>query len=130
MKKLFLDDLREAPGLDWDVVRSYDKFVEYLTEHGCPDVVSFDHDLSFEHYPLTEDDLTKEINYARYAEKTGYHAAQWMIQAGHTPKLIIVHSYNPVGAQNIARLFEKHCVIDPYPSARGKLIIGGLENRA
>jgi hypothetical protein len=130
MKKLFLDDLREPVGLGWDVVRSYDKFVEYLTEHGCPDIVSFDHDLSFEHYPLTEDDLTKDINYQRYAEKTGYHAAQWMIQAGHAPKLVIVHSFNPVGAQNIARLFEKGCIVDPYPSLRGSYISAKMEANA
>ncbi len=58
--KLFLDDIRipkDAITLipssfnkfywenDWDVVRNYDEFIQYLEVNGAPEFISFDHDL-------------------------------------------------------------------------------------
>jgi hypothetical protein len=50
MTKLFLDDVRMPPDQTWDIVRNYDAFVAYITAHGVPDIIAFDHDLSQEHY--------------------------------------------------------------------------------
>jgi len=113
MKKLFLDDVRKPYDPTWDVVRTYDAFVAYVNEHGCPDVVSFDHDLAFDHYPIGEQiseyrtlDEARKINYDAYEEKTGYHAAKWMIESGHIPAVVIVHSMNIAGTENIVALFK------------------------
>ena len=57
MKRLFLDDLREPVDAytythnkvyleEWDVVKHYTEFTEYIEKNGIPDIVSFDHDLS------------------------------------------------------------------------------------
>ena len=65
--KLFLDDIRipkDAINLvpssfnkfywenDWDIVKNYDEFVQYIEVNGVPKFVSFDHDLSDFHYDL------------------------------------------------------------------------------
>ena len=44
MKKLYLDDLRVTPE-GFDRVYNYADFVEYITQNGLPDFISFDHDL-------------------------------------------------------------------------------------
>lgn len=102
VRKLFLDDTRQPPDMTWDVVRNYQQFVEYITKQGVPDVISFDHDLAFEHYPLTESHPDPEtILYDIYTEKTGYDCAKWLVENGYEVKRWMVHSMNPVGARNI-----------------------------
>ena len=44
MKKLYLDDLRVTPE-GFDRVYNYTDFVEYITQNGLPNFISFDHDL-------------------------------------------------------------------------------------
>jgi hypothetical protein len=122
MSKLFLDDMRPAPS-GWDLVRSYQEFVDYVDKLGVPQVISFDHDLGFEHYPFGEQDPTERIPYEQYTEKTGYHCAQYLVGKGQFPETAIVHSFNIVGARNIAHLLGRHCevIVAPYRSeaARG-----------
>ena len=55
MRKLFLDDLRTIEMVydktlqdDFDIVRSYDEFVNYIRTHGLPDFISFDNDLGLD----------------------------------------------------------------------------------
>lgn len=63
MIKLFLDDLRLPSHVwrdtidpdyeddrSWVIVRSYSAFVSWIMENGLPNLVSFDHDLVYEHY--------------------------------------------------------------------------------
>lgn len=52
MRQLFLDDIRDPSwvygiGADsqWEVVRSYAQFIQWLATYGLPARVSFDHDL-------------------------------------------------------------------------------------
>lgn len=107
MRKLFLDDQRPAPP-GWDLVKSFDEFVAYFQQHGCPDVVSFDHDLGLEHYPVFEQQPGDKIPYDQYTEKTGYHCAKWMVAYDHSPRVVIVHSFNPVGARNICEHVHRY----------------------
>ena len=53
---LYLDDVRTPKADNWEVVRNYDEFTTYITRHGIPDLISFDHDLGEEdHEKLVED---------------------------------------------------------------------------
>lgn len=117
MTKLFLDDVRNPPDSSWSVVRSYDEFVKFVLDNGVPDVVSFDHDLAIDHYPFFEQSPTHTIPYDSYTEKTGYHAAQWLVGQGY-PKIVIVHTQNPVGAMNIINVFatKTYTARLPYPN--------------
>ena len=99
MRKLYLDDERTPKTDGWVIVRNYHDFVEWITNNGIPDEVSFDHDLS--------DNKSGR-------EYTGYDCAQWLCQYCWENGLPIpkwnVHSGNPVGRDNIQfilRSFEK-----------------------
>lgn len=109
MIKLFLDDLRNPKDClnyvklnkelyeadDWIVVRNSSDFESYLIdlydkEKRVPDLVSFDHDLG-------------EGNGSGYSCALFLHGfySYYELEAPQ----ILVHSMNPVGAQNIKRIF-------------------------
>ena len=128
-KNLFLDDERNPADVTWclldrskpfDVVRNYLEFVTYITSHGVPDYVTFDHDLADEHYAVmlkeaeahskfsafVNDDhggLTLTFDYG--SEKTGYDCAKWLVEYCVENNLkfpsYTVHSMNPVGRERI-----------------------------
>lgn len=127
MKKLFLDDIRipkDAIGLvpsnmnqfywenDWDVVKNYSEFCDYIQKYGSPDFVSFDHDLADDHYNdlfsdenWSKNDTDVVLKYDDYKEKTGYECAKWLVdyclENGLQLPDYVVHSANPVGKKNI-----------------------------
>jgi hypothetical protein len=126
---LFLDDVREPhnvtwvniPLFGWTIVRTYKDFVDIVRKQGLPKFVTFDHDLAFEHLPGGVGYMgdpradTYKIPYDNFQEKTGYHAAQFMIEYCLEHNLPFpeyeVHSMNPVGKSNIKSLiesFKKH----------------------
>ncbi len=85
---LFIDDLREPPEGAWAVVRTSEEAIAFLEAHGCPAVISFDHDLG--------------------GDDTAMRVVRWMIDrdldaAGFIPEAFEfrVHSANPIGAANI-----------------------------
>lgn len=103
---LFIDDERIPTDVTWGVpefyqvypwiiANTYQDFVHYLLYKGCPQVISFDHDLGKD-------------------EPTGYDIAKALInhdQDYHTlPKdfKFFVHSKNPVGAENITKLLNNY----------------------
>jgi hypothetical protein len=120
MYRLFLDDIRVPCDIykmtknsvyleDWEIVSNYTEFTEYITIHGVPSLVSFDHDLSDIHYVMN---TGKTIDYSLYEEKTGYSCASWLINYCIDNKVklpaYLVHSMNPVGATNIRYLMENY----------------------
>jgi hypothetical protein len=125
--KLFLDDVRspkDAIGLvpdkhnkfywenDWDVVRNYDEFVQYLEVNGAPEFVSFDHDLG----DTAMDEYFRNVatkgtlDYDNIKEKTGLDCAKFLVEycADENQPLpeYLVHSANPVGKKNIELFLE------------------------
>jgi hypothetical protein len=121
MKKLFLDDVRSAEMVfmntidpiyennnEWEIVRSFNEFVSYIEENGLPEFISFDHDLDFDHYKLENQ---QDIEYEKMEIKTGFHAAQWLINYCAENKMKLpnykVHSMNLAGKRNIERILEK-----------------------
>jgi len=100
---------------DWDIVRSYSEFENAINEYGIPSMVSFDHDLSFEHiqhyFKVTQ--LTNLIEYGNLSPKsTGYHCAQLLVQKCKEANVALpvwhVHSANSVGAVNIAKVLSDY----------------------
>ena len=109
---LFLDDIRDPIhafgytnfGLfvtkQWDIVRDYDQFVDYINKNGLPDFIAFDHDLGEKNYGI--DFWDDHIN---DTEKTGYDCAKFLVDycIDNNLKLpeFYVHSMNPIGKKNI-----------------------------
>lgn len=119
--KIFLDDVRQPYDVfrttilpiyendsSWVIVRSYEDFVEVLEKNGVPDVVSFDHDLSFDHY--LEENQKGDIDYSIMKEMTGYDAAKYLVEIcigkGVKLPMYYIHSANPVGSENIKSYLE------------------------
>jgi hypothetical protein len=115
--KLFLDDERSPRDIypttnnsEWVIVRSYNEFVRVIERDGLPFQISFDHDLSFEHYPNRETE-GQPIDYSQHTEKTGYACAMWLIDYCLRNGILelpacSVHSANPVGRRNIEQLLS------------------------
>lgn len=126
---LFLDDVREPWQVgnyilpvelrslyrlrEWVIVRNYGGFIACIKEKGLPDMVSFDHDLAEIHY-------RGGLETFGYYEETGLDCMKWMLNyiqdnSLPLPETILVHSMNPIGAENIQSLlnnFKKHYIWD------------------
>ncbi|MBT1699639.1 hypothetical protein KK083_22260 [Fulvivirgaceae bacterium PWU4] len=104
MRKLFLDDLRavdmiysgsEADG--FDVVRSYEDFVQYINSNGLPDFISFDNDLGLD----ANDEVALD----------GYACAKWLVYESGLDLSNLefkVHSANPVASEQIRGLLTNY----------------------
>lgn len=128
--KIFLDDVRSPRDCtaymykrigdrdsiylgDWMVVRNYDEFVDAVKDNiDTITHVSFDHDLSTDHYDpsMYDDDGSYNDLYTTFKEKTGYECAKWMkdfySEKAMDLPTILVHSMNPVGVKNINGVFN------------------------
>lgn len=134
--KIFLDDARQVsdiiktPGKGpfnvggglWVITKSYDEFVGLISEHGLPEAISFDHDLSHEHY-ADQGGKDGTIDYSKFKVKTGFHCAQWLVEycKWKRAKLPLwqVHSWNVVGAKNIKKLLTVASLTGAAPSNYG-----------
>ena len=104
----------EVYGNEWVVVKHYPEFIKYITKHGLPELISFDHDLADAHYHknMQEGVLNYESDDFNSDDhnKTGYHCAQWLLKYCEDNELdvptCLVHSQNPVGVQNIVALLK------------------------
>ena len=115
---LFLDDLRmpknvtwiNLPNHEWTIVRSYKEFRDIIWNKGIPNFVTYDHDLSDDHYGhgLRGD----EIPYDSYTEKTGYDFCKFLcnecFKLDKNHPSFTVHSMNPVGKKNIEQYIGKY----------------------
>ena len=109
---LFLDDTRRPPlylNELFDVVRSYDEFVDYIETYGIPEVISLDHDLNMEHTNFFFENggfrNPPDPKYEIFKFKTGYDCALWLVdycrENDKVLKKVLVHSHNPMGQRNI-----------------------------
>ena len=104
MKKLFLVDIRSVDMVydksmenDFDIVRSYDEFIEYIRKNGLPHFISFDNDLGL--------DIKGEV------APDGYAAAKWLVyESGLDLKNLEfkVHSANPIASEQIRGLLNNY----------------------
>lgn len=92
---LFLDDERSPSWFLTDVLiaRDCNEARKLIAELGCPSVISFDHDLG--------------------TPENGFSFMKWLVEEDleeridlNSVKKVFVHSMNPVGAQNIAKLWD------------------------
>ena len=93
MIKLFIDDERFPNENDWHIVRNMKQFKKWIDKNGCPNLISFDHDLGFN-------------------EPTGYDICKYFCNEVLNGQIslpknftIYVHSQNPIGKKNIEMYF-------------------------
>lgn len=85
--------MRNPKSEGWTIVRNYEDFVNFISDNGVPDEISFDHDLG------------SDI-------KSGYDCAKWLCEYCYGGTLPLpkwnVHSANPVGVDNINQLLKTY----------------------
>lgn len=102
--KLFLDDVRDVEMIydsslrdEFQIVRNYADFVNYIQQNGLPSLISFDNDLGLN----SEGGLAPD----------GYAAAKWLVYESGldlTHLQFKVHSANPVAAEQIRGLLNNY----------------------
>lgn len=126
---LFLDDIRNPNDAyingkslltitdttvdDWTIVRNYDDFC-MMVRNVMPEMISFDHDLHFEHMRHYADVTVQNgvIEYGNLKHKTGKSCAEFLVSEWrrqgmvHAPKFYI-HSANQWGSIEIAKVLKE-----------------------
>ena len=98
-------DLHRYCTYKWNVVGNYNDFKYILETKGVPDIISFEHDLYSEH----KNYKYENIDYDCFVEKTGYHAAEYLIEYcslyNKNLPIVLIHTQNEIGHKNIKNLF-------------------------
>lgn len=98
----------------WDIVRTYEDFVEYVEKNGIPDVVSFDNDLvDCEDPNISVEDLSEMYSMQGWENskyKMGAHCARWLcdlcVKIQHPLPTYYVHSANTAARPIIRGIME------------------------
>jgi hypothetical protein len=119
--KIYLDDIRTPVDNDWIVVRSYEQFVNKVSEIGLDniDLISLDHDLGdtamAEWYRNAPNHI---LDYNNITEKTGMDCAKWLVEQwmdGKSVVEVVVHSANAIGSGNIMGLLNNYRHLNRLP---------------
>lgn len=102
--KLWHDDIRPAPK-GWAWARTNEE-AKRLLETGNFQLASLDHDLGYHDVEIPEDpdELAEVLLLRGQSEETGLDLVRWMVETKNVPPVIRIHSWNPVGAQAMARV--------------------------
>lgn len=96
----------------WEVAKNFEEFQLIVDQKGIPEFISYDHDLSSEHYDVSmyhgEDAYNeKSVN---FTEKTGRECAEYLcskLQGAPHPRYII-HSMNPLAVSRITGVIRDY----------------------
>jgi len=122
-KRIYLDDVRTPiEKNEWVIVRSYDEFVEKITEIGLENIslISLDHDLGdtamaewhrnvYHNYTLDYDNIT---------EKTGMDCTKWLVEKwmdGEPVVNVVIHSANAIGSANMMGYINNYRHVNRLP---------------
>jgi hypothetical protein len=125
-KLLFLDDVRIPYNCtsymylrmsnisiyhkEWNIVRSYQDFVNWIEENGLPDVISFDYDLA-DDYSLRESlPFESWFNIKENRVWNGLDCAKFLLNYCKKNNLnlprCLIHSANPFGTEEIKKIIN------------------------
>jgi hypothetical protein len=126
---IYLDDVRTPiPNTsthntpEWTVVRSYDEFVDKITQVGLEnvDLISLDHDLGdtamMEWHTNVARNFT--LDYNNITEKTGMDCTKWLVEqwmSGAPVCRVMVHSANAIGSANMMGYINNYRHINRLP---------------
>ena len=121
--KIYLDDVRTPVDVEkWIVVRSYEEFVDKVSQIGLENIelISLDHDLGdtamAEWHKNVYHNYT--LDYNKIKEKTGYDCAKWLVDQwmeGQPVVDVYTHSANAIGSANIMGYINNYRHINRLP---------------
>ncbi|RKR45958.1 cyclic-phosphate processing receiver domain-containing protein [Paraburkholderia sp. BL17N1] len=94
--RLFIDDLRDSVDPTWTIARSSAEAIALLLQDGCPEEISFDHDLGGEDTAMA---VAKRLIDLDLDAKGAFIPPTFRFW---------VHSANPVGAANLQALLDRY----------------------
>ena len=121
-KWIYLDDVRTPVDPKWVVVRSYEEFVDKVTEIGLENIqqISLDHDLGpsamMEWHRNVYNNY--DLNYNNILEKTGMDCTKWLVEQwlGGEPAVdVYIHSANAIGSANMMGYINNYRHIHNLP---------------
>jgi hypothetical protein len=132
--KLWHDDVRPAPP-GWTWARTNEQAIELLSgqhHHGYQVTeISMDHDLGGHDIQMLPPEMGGDAEgyfakmlYRGSSEETGESLVIWMIENDRVPAKVTIHSWNPAGAERMARrLFDAghSAAVIPFSFARKTL---------
>jgi hypothetical protein len=124
--RLFLDDWRNPKDCaqymwqrrvdcrifheEWDIVRSYGQFVNWIDKNGIPDVVSFDYDLDDVEELKEELPIEEWFNLDENRAYKGTDCLRYLIKKCRDSNIklpnCIIHSANPDGCDELKQLIN------------------------
>ena len=127
MKRLFIDDWRVPRDCatymwqrkvnctifheDWDIVRSYGQFINWIEKNGVPNLVAFDYDLADVEELKEELDIEEWFSLDENRVWTGLDCAKYLLNYCKENNIkfpdYIIHSVNPDGVEEIKKLLIK-----------------------
>jgi NAD+-processing family protein with receiver domain len=115
--KIWHDDIRPAPP-GWVWARTNHE-AQILLETGSVEEISLDHDLGLQDLSEEQVETEPELLFGRRISPngSGLDLVNWMCEKNLVPTRVTIHSWNPVGAQNMAarlNYFGHRCVIQPF----------------
>jgi hypothetical protein len=112
-ERIKLLDKTHTRSCEWEIVRNYNDFCEFIDKFGIPEIVSFDHDLDtshMEHY-FNVTLKTGVIEYENLKIPTGKHCAEYFVdkwkEAGKPKVYVHVHSANRWGQTEIKNVLKE-----------------------
>jgi hypothetical protein len=121
--RLWVDDVRPPPDASWTWARTNKRARELLEAYRF-DECSLDHDMGLHDLDVDDDDpecWDKVIEIASKLrprhEDSGDDLVGWMIDNGHVPALVTIHSWNPDGARRMAARLANagfDCYVSPF----------------
>jgi len=131
MIRVYLDDVRTPVEKDWVIVRSYEEFVEKVTEIGLEniDLISLDHDLGDTAVEEWHRNVyhNYELNYNNITEKTGMDCTKWLVEQwldGAAIVDVVVHSANAIGSANMMGYINNYRHVNRLPQNCIRVQIG------
>lgn len=91
-------------GYSFDVAFTANEAINQLKQNKYK-YIMLDHDLADQHYEIDVRDMNPEL-----LEKTGQHVADYIAYNHIDLDLVIIHSLNPVGCQNMFNVLTRHCI--------------------
>lgn len=112
-RKLWLDDVRPAPDSTWFWAETIAEGQKFLLDNVVEEC-SLDHDLG--HMILGDGELRSRPG-GHFAHGDGVDFVRWMVANNLVPEKVTIHSWNPMGAREMARLlndFGRDVVVAPF----------------
>lgn len=116
--KLWHDDCRVPPDDSWVWARTNEDAKRHLLTNKVAEC-SLDHDLGLHDLEVPEDEEERlQMTLLRGASSvTGLELVHWMVETGHVPPVVRIHSWNPDGAAAMAARFNRYgydCIVEPF----------------